>query len=898
MAPDLSRSRAILVGNARYRAESGIADIPAAGPCVEAIADLLTSDLCGWPADRIERLIDVAAPHELARRIAAAVRDVQDVLLFYYVGHGLRTPDGQLALALGDTDIGPVLIRHTAMLYESVAGLLRSGATTKLVILDCCHAELGDKANFAFQSADIAETYPVDGLYFIGASKKHEKAKFPLDGTLTYFTDALVDVVRKGIPRQPAELRLDQIFVELRRSLLQRNLPEPVESGRGGARQYPFARNAAPPVSHIDYEAEIRRLTALISALGADAGIPAEAPEAPEAPEAVPEYPPPIDAALRIACSLDDPEWRAWAVVAVAAKVAEADSELAGRLLMEAPLNWRPWAFAALAAKTARPGRAEDLISFADRLATRQLGDETELREEEEYETQLRETLLTLAAGAIGDDPERALRFIDRALRIAPDPEFGYLEIEELVALAAKVIAVSASHAAALLDQIEVFYVEHTEHPGHVLVYLAKSASAVARIDADRARRLMGRLLQAATDLPPEPEYPFAVPQSQAEIAVAGFAAGPEAARNLIEVAEWRASQVAESDRDLAFESTAEVVAVLDPERANRIICRITKPYLQATSWGLAIKAAIDAGSDHTARLIQYAEDMWTAGDGTKALAGRDLDDLAVIAPAVAGFDVGRSERMAQLITDAETRAQALAEMATEIADRDPRQAARWLGTAFALVLGGGERDSTGLSMSIATAAATVDRGLAAQAAQQVLDSAGQGSRLWELATVARELAPFAPALALRLIDAGEAHGLPPEPEGAALDWCLAAEGLVAIAMVWAGRDPESAGTLIQRGLRAEAAQVSEGFPAGAWQRWIPLVKLLADRDPEAAERLVEEFTGANRDHLLAGVVEAVAATDPQRAERIAAAITDEEQRCDALTAVAVSLVEGFRAGG
>jgi glutamate dehydrogenase len=247
MDRDLSRSRAILVGNANYRADSGIPELPAAAGSVSAMADLLSSDLCGWPADRIVRLVDVAAPHELARGLAAAVKAVPDVVLLYYVGHGIRTPKGQLALTLGDSDADPPLVGHTAMLYENIAEILRgSSAATKLVILDCCHAELGNRANAIFQGADnVAEVYPVDGLYCIGASKIHEKAKTPEGGLLTYFTSNFIATVQEGIPQRPEFLALDQIFVKLRDRMIRQGLPEPVESGTRGARQFPFARNAA-----------------------------------------------------------------------------------------------------------------------------------------------------------------------------------------------------------------------------------------------------------------------------------------------------------------------------------------------------------------------------------------------------------------------------------------------------------------------------------------------------------------------------------------------------------------------------------------------------------------------------------------------------------------------------
>src|SRR5271154_2230035 len=245
MDRDLVRARAVLIGNATYQ-ETGIEDLPAGRGCGKAMAELLAGELCGWPADRITTLVDVAAPHELARRVIAAVRDAEDVLVVYYVGHGLSTRNGRLALALGETDPDPEALPHTAMLYENLADIMRGcRAATKLVILDCCHAELGGKANDVFLGTDVAEAYPVDGLYFIGASKKYEKARSPVGGELTYFTQALVDVVRSGVPGLPAELRLDQIFLALRARLTGAGLPEPVESGIRGARQFPFARNAA-----------------------------------------------------------------------------------------------------------------------------------------------------------------------------------------------------------------------------------------------------------------------------------------------------------------------------------------------------------------------------------------------------------------------------------------------------------------------------------------------------------------------------------------------------------------------------------------------------------------------------------------------------------------------------
>ena len=147
MDRDFSRSRAILIGNAYYQADPRIENLPAARACVTAMMALLTGELCGWPKERIVDLVDVATPDKLARQVISTIRDAEDVLVVYYVGHGLMTSNGQLALALGETHPGWEELPYTAMLYKDLAEIL-SGcrAPTKLVILDCCHAELGDKA--------------------------------------------------------------------------------------------------------------------------------------------------------------------------------------------------------------------------------------------------------------------------------------------------------------------------------------------------------------------------------------------------------------------------------------------------------------------------------------------------------------------------------------------------------------------------------------------------------------------------------------------------------------------------------------------------------------------------------------------------------------------------------
>ena len=218
---------------------------------------LLTSELCGWPADYVETLQDLEAPHELATELVELTEGVEDVLLLYYVGHGLRIPNGQLALTLRGTRSNRALLRHTAMLYADVADILRGcPAATKLVILDCCYAELGNKNSDQFQSS-VLDDEPVDGLYCIWASKEWEKAKSPTAGGLTYFTNEFIRVIRQGIPGKPSQLTIDQIFIELRARLVRSGRPEPAQSGVRNAQNWPFSYNAAPAKTHYDPDWEI-----------------------------------------------------------------------------------------------------------------------------------------------------------------------------------------------------------------------------------------------------------------------------------------------------------------------------------------------------------------------------------------------------------------------------------------------------------------------------------------------------------------------------------------------------------------------------------------------------------------------------------------------------------------
>lgn len=143
-AIDFSRSQAIVVGTANYT--QGLPGMPAAGRSMHAMRSTLVGPRCGWPGSRVALFEDRAEAERVTLQIAALMRDVSDVLLFYYVGHGLLLDDGQLGLALTDTSRAADVRAATSLRFDALCAELtrHCHARATLVILDCCFSDVGE----------------------------------------------------------------------------------------------------------------------------------------------------------------------------------------------------------------------------------------------------------------------------------------------------------------------------------------------------------------------------------------------------------------------------------------------------------------------------------------------------------------------------------------------------------------------------------------------------------------------------------------------------------------------------------------------------------------------------------------------------------------------------------
>jgi ABC-type amino acid transport substrate-binding protein len=249
--PDYARSRAILIGTARYQ-DRAFPQVPAAGNSLTAIHEVLVDpELCGWPADRVTVLRDPTEVSKLAQNLRRLGRDCDEVLLVYFVGHGVVLRRGQLCLVLSDTDAEDADITglEFSRLRET---LLDSPARVKIVILDCCYSGRAIEALAGEHLADVVDTV---GVYTLAASD-HAAHVVALDqqaGNATSFTAELVNLVREGVPESGEWLTLGWLYPRLRRRLDQRGLPTPNRRGTDTVDGFPFSRNAAnrpmPPTS-------------------------------------------------------------------------------------------------------------------------------------------------------------------------------------------------------------------------------------------------------------------------------------------------------------------------------------------------------------------------------------------------------------------------------------------------------------------------------------------------------------------------------------------------------------------------------------------------------------------------------------------------------------------------
>jgi hypothetical protein len=241
--PDPQRSRLVLIGTSGY-ADENLPDLPAARRSLDDLAAALTDPETGVvPAEHCDVLADVTDIRLIGRRLRAAAKAAEDLLLVYFVGHGLTAGRRhELYLALPGTEWEEP--EFSALEYDKLrSAVLNSPAANKVIILDCCFS--GRAFGEAQSGPGVLPQIEVDGSYVLTSAPRDHVSLVVPGEQHTAFTGRLLGLLRGGLPGAPELLTMDVVYAELRRTMETEGLPEPQCSGSATARLLALARNHA-----------------------------------------------------------------------------------------------------------------------------------------------------------------------------------------------------------------------------------------------------------------------------------------------------------------------------------------------------------------------------------------------------------------------------------------------------------------------------------------------------------------------------------------------------------------------------------------------------------------------------------------------------------------------------
>lgn len=276
--PDPRFSRAYLVGVSQYAKAPALSPLPAVVNNLEGLYTVLTrADRSGFMPDHC---VVSAGPASLGD-VGATMRELAwvsyDTFLFYFAGHGLVDDNGELVLALGDTDLNDP--KFTGLSLEWIRTQIRGiRATRRILIFDCCFSgrAIGLVADPTPRATGELE---IDGNYVLASAARDAVAMAPVGAKYTAFTGELLRVLAGGIADGPDLLRLCDIYEEIREALVRQGHPTPQQGGTNQILELPLVRNAMRiATSHIPMPTPVPVAPAAVSLPGWLAPVPSSWP--------------------------------------------------------------------------------------------------------------------------------------------------------------------------------------------------------------------------------------------------------------------------------------------------------------------------------------------------------------------------------------------------------------------------------------------------------------------------------------------------------------------------------------------------------------------------------------------------------------------------------------------
>ena len=155
-------------------------------------------DLCGFEDIEVLTNPGRGQAHEAVERLTADSGQ-DDLILFYFSGHGKLAQDGSVSLVLNDTKENR--LHSTGLLDDQLRVLFNaSRARQRVIILDCCYSGAVGEEGFKRASGDAVEAmaHQIKGTFVLAASTKFQPAMECAETRGSAFTSCLVEGVRTG----------------------------------------------------------------------------------------------------------------------------------------------------------------------------------------------------------------------------------------------------------------------------------------------------------------------------------------------------------------------------------------------------------------------------------------------------------------------------------------------------------------------------------------------------------------------------------------------------------------------------------------------------------------------------------------------------------------------------
>jgi hypothetical protein len=231
----------LLCGTGSHKRGSRLPDIPSVKSTLADLGEVL-ADRCGARQPRV--VTDPRSLSELGDAISNAAHSAEEILVLYYVGHGLVDPNGNLFLAAVQTNSRPDRLRHTALPYQTVREyVINSAARLKIVILDCCYS--GIAIGNLSATTDIAGRAAIEGAYVLTSAARDTAALAPPKARYTAFSGKLIELLSDGDPEGGPMITLGSVYTYLDRVLPAAGYPRPRQRTIGGASQFVLTDNPA-----------------------------------------------------------------------------------------------------------------------------------------------------------------------------------------------------------------------------------------------------------------------------------------------------------------------------------------------------------------------------------------------------------------------------------------------------------------------------------------------------------------------------------------------------------------------------------------------------------------------------------------------------------------------------